>query len=454
MTTTSDDLVDDAPPSAVRRRLGSWLVPVVLFLVASVVYGLTIAHHVISLDVWSANFGSWHLAQAGSPWLEGLRVPVLDGNPLRHEWVLDVHGHTVIGRSPGVIAAAVPAYWLARADTFTTTPGGLTAAVLTAASVTLMFLALRRRLTVLQALLAALVFGFATPVWTVAANGMWPHTITVLGICGMAWAASTDRWWWAGFFGGITLWGRLHAALIVAVLGLLVGVRRRSPVIVTKVGLVSAAFLGLISVWTHWMYGTWNPTASYDTSPFTDYAAEHRFSLVNQLGFWVAPDRGIFVWTPLTLLLLPALVRSWRTLPDWSRALVWGGLSYTVLQGVLNYFWGGDVFYGYRLGLEMLACGTPALALSAVRMGRVARALFGPLLGVEAFATAYGALHDYVWLAGSQVWHHNAFWSAAREDGAVTWVPLALAALAGLVAQWLLGGRLAQRGTVSSQTVP
>lgn len=454
MAATSGDLVEDAAPSVVRRRLRVALVPVGLFVVACVVYGLTIAHDLVSLDVWSANFGAWHLARTGNPWIEGIWIPFLDGNPLRHEWVLDINGHSVIGRSPGVIAAGVPAYWLARSDTFTTTPGGLSAAVLTATAVTLLYLALRSRLTSAQALVAALVFGFATPVWTVAANGLWPHTVTVLGICGMAWAASGNRWWWAGFFGGITLWGRLHAALIVALLGVLVGLRRRSPMVVARVGVVSALFLVLISVWTHWMYGTWNPTASYDTTPFTDYAAEHRLSLVNQLGFWVAPDRGIFVWTPLTLLLLPALVRAWRTLPDWSRALVWGGLSYTVLQGVLNYFWGGDVFYGYRLGLEMLACSTPALAFSAVRMGRVARALFGPVLGVEAFATAYGAVHDHVWLAGNQVWHHNAFLSAARHDGPVTWVPLVLAALAGLVAQRLLGSRLAQRGTVSSQTVP
>ncbi len=113
------------------------------------------------------------------------------------------------------------------------------------------------------------------------------------------------------------------------------------------------------------MYGTWDPTAAYDAGAFADYAAAHPISLVNQLGFWVAPDRGIFVWTPATLLLLPALVRSWRRLPDWSTSLVWGGLAYTVMQGVLNRFWGGDVFYGYRLGLEMLACAAPALALSA-----------------------------------------------------------------------------------------
>ena len=457
MSSTSGVRVADEP-SVGRPDLRSWAVPLVLFAGAAVVYALTIAHDLVSLDVWSADFGSWHLGTTGNPWIEGIRIPLLDQNPLRHEWVLQTHDHTVIGRSPGVIAAAVPAYWLSGSDTFTTTPGGLSAAVLTAAAVTLLFGALRSRLTVAQAAVGALVFGFATPVWTVAANGMWPHTLTVLGICGMAWAASGNRWWWAGFFGGLTLWGRLHAALIVAMLGLLVGLRRRSPAVVLRVGSVSAVFLALISVWTRWMYGTWNPTASYDTSPFTDYASQHRLSLVNQLGFWVSPDRGIFVWTPVTLLLLPALLRSWRGLPDWSRSLVWGGLAYTVLQGVLNTFWGGDVFYGYRLGLEMLACAAPALAFSAVRMGRVARAVIGPLLGVQAFATAYGAVHDSAWLSGDLVWHQNAFVTAAQHDGVGTWAQLVVAAVAGLAAQRVLGPRLsdrpAQRGTVSSQTVP
>jgi hypothetical protein len=453
MTTMPGAAVQETAPTAVRRRPPSWVAPALLFAVAVTVYSLTIAHGVISLDVWSANFGSWHLARAGNPWIEGIRIPLLDSNPLRHEWVLETHGHTVIGRSPGVIAAAVPAYWLLHPGEFSTTPGGLTAAVLTAGAVTLLFQGLRRSLPQRHALLAALVFAFATPVWSVAANGVWPHTVTVFGICGMTWAASGNRWWWAGFFGGITLWGRLHAALIVAVLGLLVGVRRRSWTIVVKVGLVSSGFLLLISVWTHWMYGTWNPTASYDTSPFEDYASEHRFSIVNQLGFWISPDRGIFVWTPVALLLLPALVRSWRSLPDWSSSLVWGGLAYTVLQGILNRFWGGDVFYGYRLGLEMLACATPALALSAARMGRIARALFGPVLGVQAIAIAYGAVNDHIWLAGDQAWHHNAFEVALRSNPTL-WVTVVLAAVTGYLVQRVLSQREAQRGTVSSHSVP
>ncbi len=65
---------------------------------------------------------------------------------------------------------------------------------------------------------------------------MWTHPVTLLGIGGMAWAASRDRWWLVGLFGGVALWGRLHTALIVAILGLAVAVARRRPRIALQAG--------------------------------------------------------------------------------------------------------------------------------------------------------------------------------------------------------------------------
>jgi alpha-1,2-mannosyltransferase len=221
----------------------------------------------------------------------------------------------------------------------------------------------------------------------------------------------------------------------VAVFGLLVGIRRRNAVTVFQVAVASGGFLAALSAWTRWMYGTWNPTGSYDTSSYSDYASSNRLSMANQLGFWVSPDRGILVWTPVILLLIPALVRSWRDLPDWSRSLVWGGLTYTVLQGVLNRFSGGDVFYGYRLGLEMLAAITPALAFSVSRLGRIARPLIGPVVALQLFAIAGGAARDSAYLPFDQVWHHNAFEVAVRHSGAGGWCGVALAIGLGVLIQ-------------------
>jgi alpha-1,2-mannosyltransferase len=417
----------------------------VLFVCAWVVYGATISHGLLSLDVWSSSFGSWHLSQHGNPWIDGVRLPRLEQNPLRAQWVIESHGHTVIARSPGTILAALPAYLVMGGGSFSATPASLSAAAISAAAVTLLFLALIKHMGTRAALLCSLIFGFATPMWSVAANGMWPHTITVLGICGMAWAASTARWWAVGIFGGVTLWGRLHAALITAFLGLLVGWQRRDPRLVLRVALPGAvAMLGLCA-WTRWMYGTWNPTGSYSAEVISEHASEYRFSVTNQFGLWVSPDRGILVWTPAILILLPALARSWRDLPDWSRSLVWGGLSYTVLSGALDNFTGGDVFYGYRYGLELLACVTPALALSSSRMGSVARLLIGPVVSVQLLAVGVGATRDSLWLSQTQAWHHNTFVSTVAAAGAAGWAALGLAVLIGSLA-----GRVLMRRALPS----
>jgi hypothetical protein len=415
---------------AMTSRVRRWG-PIAVFGIAFAVYAATFSHSFVSPDVWSADFASWHVARTGNPWVGGLSMPPLDGNPLRAQWVADVNGHVVIARSPGVIAASLPAYLLLGGAHMTVVPAGLMAALLSAVSTLLIYLVVERRRSPREAALVAFAFGFTTPVWSVAANGMWPHTLTVLGIAGMAWAADRDRWWLAGLFGGITLWGRLHAAVIVAVVGLLVGVRRREFTPVLRVGVVSSAFLGAMCFWTHWMYGNWNPTASYDTAPFVKY--DH-YSLVNQLGMWISPDKGLLVWTPVVLLLIPALVRSWRDLPDWSRSLVYGGLVYTVLQAALNRFSGGEIFYGYRLTLELLTCLTPALAFSAPRMGDIARRLVGPVLALQFLAIATGAVADGGFVADRYRWTQNSFVLLLEKVGPSAFLIVALTAALGALA--------------------
>ena len=431
---TASSVQNAAEPPASRRA--AWIVGAALFLVTTAVFALTSARSTISLDVWSGNLASWRIATAGTPWLDGVSVPQLDNHPAKEIWITEAsNGHRAIGRSPGVIAAGVPAYWFFQPDSMTTHQGGLTAAVLSALASLLVFLALLQRLAVREAALAAGLFAFTTPVWSVAANGIWPHTLTVFGIAGMAWAASKERWWLVGLFGGVALWGRLHVALIVAVLGLVAAVVRRRPQVAVVVGAVSGGFLGLVCLWCYWMYGSWSPLSSYDTTLFADYADENRLNITNQLGMWISPDRGIFIWTPLLLLLTPALVRGWRDLPDWSRALLLGGLAYTLLQASLNRFSGGDTFYGYRLGLEFLVCATPAYAMTAVRMGRWAKRLFAPVAAVQLCLIVTGAVQDNYYVSAGRVWVDNAFLKAWRDNPPVLSLVLVACVCAGVLAQ-------------------
>lgn len=195
------------------------LVLLLLFGVLAGLYTLTVSPDP-SPDAWTAEFAARHIALTGDPVPDIADFPLLDDNVIRETWIVETaDGREAVGRAPGVIAAVVPAYALARPATISPLPGGITAALLSAAAVALFFLMLRDRLGTRRGLVAAGLLGLGTPVWSVAADAIWPHTLTTLGIIGTAWAADRGRWWLVGAFGGVMLWGRLHAAVVCAVVG-------------------------------------------------------------------------------------------------------------------------------------------------------------------------------------------------------------------------------------------
>jgi alpha-1,2-mannosyltransferase len=405
VTSQTPERTQPATPWHRARR-----VEIVLFLVTFLVFAATASRSYLCLDVWSANFSSYQIATTGSPYLDGLSVPELDGNSLRWVWIDDhaPNGHIVVTRSPAVVIAGLPAYLLTQPSTMTVIPGAITAALLTAFAVLLMYLALVPLMRRWQALAAVAAFAFTTPVWSVAANGIWPQTITVLGIAVVAWAAVHEKWWVMGLGGVLLLWARPHAALIVAVVGLVLAWRERRIGIALRAGLPGVGSLVLLSLWSRWVYGSWNPIGLYGAGGLA-YVHESVFSVSKQLGMWIAPDRGLLIFTPVLLVLLPALLRSWRSLPAWSTALLLGGLAYTVLQNALIGFNGGDPIYGYRCGLEFLACAFPAFALSAPAAGRVARRMLAPVLAVQFVVIALGAVVEHVALDYRMAWTNNAF---------------------------------------------
>jgi hypothetical protein len=419
-------------------RMSPRVLPTALFLVCACVYGLTVSTNP-SPDAFTADFAAWHIARTGEPVPDISGFPLLDDNIIRETWIVETaDGREAVGRAPGVIGLAVPAYALLHPATISSVPGGLTAALLSAAAIVLLFLLLRDRTGSRTALVAAGLVAFATPVWSVAADAMWPHTLTTLGIVGMAWAADRRRWWLVGLFGGLALWGRLHAALMCAVLGVGTATSRRRPVIAVRAGLAAAAMLALMSVWTRWMYGSWNPTSGYRAGDFGNNVTDNVLHLPNYLGFLVSADRGLLWWSPLLFMLLPAAWRNRRELPDWSRWLAFGGASYLLSQAMLNRFSGGDQFYGYRTSLELVVSLAPALALSAHRMGPRARRWFTPLAVLQVVLIAPGAVRDGFYSPVADVWWRNAFLDALVSRPLEILPVAALALVAALLAVRLL----------------
>ncbi|RYB95265.1 hypothetical protein EUA93_13525 [Nocardioides oleivorans] len=385
------------------------LVPLLLFVLLAGVYALT-TNPDPSPDAFTADFAARHIALTGDPVPDIAGFPYLDDNIIRETWIVETaDGREAVGRAPGVIAAVVPAYAVARPATVDPLPGGLTAALLSALAVVLFFLVLRDRIGTRAGLVAAGLLGFATPVWSVSADAIWPHTLTTLGILGTAWAADRGRWWLVGVFGGVLLWGRLHAALVCAVVGLGLAWSRRRPAIALRVGAVALAALGMVSVWTRWMYGSWDPTSGYRAGDFAGNAAGYVLDPVNWLGFVVSADRGLLWWAPLLVVLGPTAWRHRSALPDWSRWLAAGGAAYTLSQAVLNRFSGGDHFYGYRTSLELVVSLAPALALATPWLSERARRWFVPVAVLQVVLIAPGAISDDMYTPVRDVWWRNAF---------------------------------------------
>ena len=426
MTASTDNQTMPAPePPSATSAPSRWAAVLLLVGVLGL-YVATVDLESSSNDTYTAGLGAWVIATSGDPSLEDLPA----GSYRANTWTQlnERTGDLVVSRAPGPVAAPVPAELVRRvltgSETYSLVPQAVTAATLTALAVVFLFLALRTRVALAPSLLAALAFALASPVWSVSANAMWTHPLTLLGVLGMAYFAARERWWLVGVLGGVAVVGRLHTALIVAVLGCGMAWALRRPLIAVQVGLAGLGGVALATVWTYWVYGRWSPTGGYQARATaeritTGLEGTRDGVLVNQLGMWVSPGYGILVWTPVLLLLLPAVVRGWHQVPAWARLLPVGGLLYTLAQAQLNTFTGGDGFFGYRHGLELLATVTPCVAIAATgHLGAVSRRLLGPVLALQLAAFAIGATSEAWFIVFVDAWHDNSLALALRHEPA------------------------------------
>jgi alpha-1,2-mannosyltransferase len=441
---------------ATDARLPRWFVPVILFVALFVLFGMTATRQLTSADDHAAAVESWRIASSGSPWLEGVLDKHIHANP----WVHKVpNGHVVADRMAGPVVVSVPFYWLLGRGPATTDfemwPSGIGASFATAWTVVLMFLALRPRLGQKLAATVSLCFGLTTPTWTVSADGPWTHTVTQLGLAGAAYAASRGSWWWAGGCLGVSILGRPHLAVAAAILGLGMAWSRRSVRPAVQVGVPSLLALALLLVWNRVMFGVWAVVSAgyvghvgYLVDGMDGIDGAGAFG--NYLGFLVSPARGFLVWTPVLLVLLPALLRAWGTLPAWTKWFALAGVGYTALQLRLDTFDGGQYFYAYRHGLELLTCLTPLFAFSLPHVGRVARVVAPLVLSVQFGAILLGAAVDGYFVAAQHAWTDNGLLMALRRNPDVVGPWMALCVVLGLLGAYLAN----RRPRTSSEEAP
>lgn len=365
--------------------------------------GITVAIYVPTslLGLWWTNTDSigasaaaWRIAFDGTADMAGFEdIP----------WVRDSPNGQRIHRLPGPVLWAVPFYWLASLfpldfGTPPLVPGAIAAAVAGACIIATMAFVFCELGAPRHALAAAGIAALATSTWSISGTGLWTHSVTQVGVALALLAAA--RGWTArtGLAGAVAIMARPHTAVLPAMEGLGRAIDERHIRPAIGVGVTSAIGLLVLFGYDLVVFGQLFPP-SYQgqlsaAAPGGAAPGGRTGVLPNLALSFVSPRRGLFVFSPFLLPLLPGLRAAWTSAAGWVRRAAIAGAAYLVLQAMVNNYDGGQGFFGYRLMLEPLTMWAPLLFLAyteGIRHRPTLRTAFWVAAGVAVLMQVLGA---------------------------------------------------------------
>ena len=307
------------------------------------------------------------------------------------------------------------------------------AALLTAASVVLLFLGIRRRFGEGSALGASAVFAVATPTLTTASQALWSSTGENFFLClalffVLPGEGSDARAATGGLAMAAAFLCRPTALVPAACVGLaLLFTRRRAALVYAT---AAAAGCGAAALFLFRLYG--HPLGGYALMNLASTSWAKR-PAAGFLGNLISPSRGLLVFFPylLTLpLVRPALSRD-RELARW----FWVSLG--VVAGVYLLASGyGKWWGGYGLGPRLMTEASPFLALLTVPLWSAAGGRrWGRALAVATVSLAAATQMLGLYRAGAWFWNGEArvdtnpkaLWTLRQSQLLAIWWPRALA---------------------------
>ncbi len=336
-----------------------------------------------NVDTATNVFTAWELAEDGDVFLEDHAVLAAPEYLRTIAWVVPAGDSVAAQYPPGAPLLSVPLYAIWPEDAVSITvynetadtppveilmpplgPAAITSAAIAASVAGMLAITFRRIADSHSALVAAYVAGLGTGLWSVAADAPWQHGPAMLWIVVGTLLAAGHRVW-SGFAFGAAILTRPHTAVIAAGNGLTQAFQERRFKPALQVGFGSAVGLAGLVAFNAVVFGSPSITGGY-SDVFAERAAS--LNLVDFVGnvllALIHPARGLLLYSPFLILLLPGLPAAWRKAPSWVRGAAIGGVAYLLLQLKANRYSGGDSFWGYRYPLEMLAATAPLLLLT------------------------------------------------------------------------------------------
>jgi hypothetical protein len=371
------------------------------------------------------------------------------------DWIIPVGHHWVSNRFPGATFFAVPLYLLPGAGESAPAlwPAALAAVVSVTAAVALLHLSLReisRRL----GLVMAAAFALGTPAWSVAADALWTHGPAMVALSLVLLGLSRNQPILASVGLALAVPCRPHLGVAGLVIAIYVAIicRDRAWRVWPVIGL--AAGTALLLAYNFAVYDQLTVLGGYAAGNAPPGGIGVKELPLNMLGALVSPSRGLLLYTPVILVLLPLSISAWRQAPAWARAAALGGLAYLAVQLYLVRFSGGNRFYSYRVSLEALFLCWPLATVAAAQLVRTGkRWLLALAIIVSVVVTAVGATTDFISVVEISPWRQVDLVEASRilNWSSMAMVGVAVLGVASLLVSQLAGSsfkseRLAARG--------
>lgn len=316
---------------------------------------------IVNVDAVAAAAPAWSLTQHG--------ILDLSSLPTSNPWIVEGPNGAFSNRPPGLWFTAIPSYLLlGDPEHFSTDPATVTAVVLTALAMGVLYLVLRRLVLPRQAVGSVVIFALGTSTWPISSMQLWPHgpgqLVAGLGILALAAGRNLVA---ASLFGGAVLI-RPPTAVFPSVIGVgaLKGGWRTGVRILLPLAASSALAVAALVVYNWAIFDV--PTLS------GGYSSTFRENLVsmglddyvaNLLQMFVLPPNGLFFWSPVVLIGAIAAIEQRALIPSWSKVAAVAAVAYLLVHARMNRASGGLPF-NYRYPLEPLMLAAPFLTIGAV----------------------------------------------------------------------------------------
>ena len=327
---------------------------------------------------------AWRLGTSGTPYLPD-HVPLTEPEyPGYLSWIVPFED-TAIGKyPPGAAFHAAPLYavWpqdaeiqdldishldLAAPPPVPVPPYGpaaITSALVVALAMGFLALSFRKLGSGRTAAGGAYIAGLGTAAWSVAANTLWQHGPGMMWIA-LAGTLAAGHFFASGLAYGVALLVRPLNALIAAATGLYISWSERDWRPAVKVGVGASLGLVALIVYNTIVFGEPSLLGGYSAT-FVDNATNlDLVAYVRNVALaLVSRTRGLLIWSPFLIVLVPGIPTAWRKAPAWVRGGALGGVVYLLVLLKANRFSGGGGFPAYRYPLEALTAAAPLLFLS------------------------------------------------------------------------------------------